>query len=112
VTRAKQVGTYQVRLDLTSGQTFYNPPLFQGMAGIGYQLLRLARPDEVPSLLLFDYSSYTGLFLVRDRSAEGHFYAGEGALRDLIASEHAAHQRGRKETLPKLFVLDLLREHP
>ena len=58
------------------------------------------------------YSSYTGLFLVRDRSAEGHFYAGEGALRDLIASEHAAHQRGRKETLPKLFVLDLLREHP
>jgi lantibiotic modifying enzyme len=32
----------------------YNPGLFQGMAGIGYQLLRLACPDELPSLLLWE----------------------------------------------------------
>ena len=30
----------------------YTPGLFQGAAGIGYQLLRLAAPDQVPSLLL------------------------------------------------------------
>lgn len=31
-----------------------SPELFQGLAGIGYQLLRTAAPDRVPSLLAFD----------------------------------------------------------
>jgi len=31
-----------------------SPSLFQGTAGIGYQLLRLAFPERVPSLLLFE----------------------------------------------------------
>jgi lantibiotic modifying enzyme len=30
------------------------PGLMVGLAGIGYQLLRLARPDRVPSVLLLD----------------------------------------------------------
>ncbi|MGB8700930.1 MAG: type 2 lanthipeptide synthetase LanM family protein [Thermosynechococcaceae cyanobacterium] len=32
----------------------YNPSLFQGTAGIGYALLRLATPTELPSLLLWE----------------------------------------------------------
>ena len=31
----------------------YNPGFFQGAAGIGYQLLRLAQPDRLPSVLLW-----------------------------------------------------------
>jgi lantibiotic modifying enzyme len=31
----------------------YSPGLFQGAAGIGYELLRLADPERVPSVLLF-----------------------------------------------------------
>jgi type 2 lantibiotic biosynthesis protein LanM len=31
----------------------YNPPLFRGMAGIGYTLLRMARPGTLPSVLLW-----------------------------------------------------------
>jgi type 2 lantibiotic biosynthesis protein LanM len=31
---------------------FYNPSLFQGTAGVGYQLLRLAAPAIIPSVLL------------------------------------------------------------
>jgi type 2 lantibiotic biosynthesis protein LanM len=31
-----------------------NPGLFQGKAGIGYQLLRVAFPDQVPSVLLWE----------------------------------------------------------
>jgi lantibiotic modifying enzyme len=30
------------------------PSLFRGAAGIGYQLLRMAAPSDVPSLLLLD----------------------------------------------------------
>ena len=30
------------------------PGLFQGLAGVGYTLLRLARPDELPCLLLWE----------------------------------------------------------
>lgn len=33
---------------------FFNPSLFQGTAGIGYQLLRLADPARVPSVLLLN----------------------------------------------------------
>lgn len=32
----------------------YHPGFFQGTAGIGYQLLRLARPDHLPSVLLWE----------------------------------------------------------
>ena len=31
-----------------------NPSLFHGLAGIGYQLLRLARPETVPSVLTLE----------------------------------------------------------
>lgn len=31
---------------------FFNPSLFQGTAGVGYQMLRLANPKEIPSVLL------------------------------------------------------------
>jgi lantibiotic modifying enzyme len=33
-----------------------SPGLMTGVAGIGYQLLRLANPEEVPSVLLFDHT--------------------------------------------------------
>ena len=32
----------------------FEPGFFQGMAGIGYQLLRLAAPDRLPSILAFE----------------------------------------------------------
>ncbi len=35
-------------------RTVYNPGLFQGVAGIGYGLLRLAVPKAYPALLLWD----------------------------------------------------------
>ncbi|MFQ3583366.1 MAG: type 2 lanthipeptide synthetase LanM family protein [Cyanobacteriota bacterium] len=34
-------------------QQIDNPPLFHGLAGIGYQLLRLADPDQIPAVLLW-----------------------------------------------------------
>jgi type 2 lantibiotic biosynthesis protein LanM len=33
---------------------FFNPSLFQGTAGVGYQLLRLAEPTKIPSVLLLN----------------------------------------------------------
>jgi type 2 lantibiotic biosynthesis protein LanM len=33
---------------------FFNPSLFQGTAGVGYQLLRLADPMKIPSVLLLN----------------------------------------------------------
>lgn len=33
---------------------FFNPSLFQGAAGVGYQMLRLAEPSKVPSVLLLN----------------------------------------------------------
>lgn len=33
---------------------FTTPGFFQGLAGIGYQLLRIANPYEIPSILLFE----------------------------------------------------------
>jgi lantibiotic modifying enzyme len=32
----------------------FTPGLFQGMAGIGYQLLRLHQPERIPSVLLLE----------------------------------------------------------
>jgi lantibiotic modifying enzyme len=31
-----------------------NPGFFQGTAGIGYELLRMVRPDLLPSVLLWE----------------------------------------------------------
>jgi lantibiotic modifying enzyme len=36
------------------GDDSMNPSLFQGIAGIGYQVLRLAEPASLPSVLLWD----------------------------------------------------------
>jgi lantibiotic modifying enzyme len=36
------------------GDDALNPTLFQGIAGIGYEMLRLAAPDLLPSILLWD----------------------------------------------------------
>lgn len=33
---------------------FFNPGFFQGLSGIGYEMLRLAYPDSVPSILVFE----------------------------------------------------------
>ena len=49
VVRAKQRGTFGYGLPLT-----YNPGFFQGASGIGYELLRLAYPDQLPSVLLWE----------------------------------------------------------
>lgn len=51
VLRAKQHG-YRL-LDIDAEDVFV-PGMFQGLAGIGYAFLRLADPEAVPSILLFD----------------------------------------------------------
>lgn len=49
VAYAEQRGTFNYNPSLG-----YTPGLFQGVAGIGYELLRLSYPDVLPSILLFD----------------------------------------------------------
>jgi len=49
VARAKQKGTFSYNPSLG-----YTPGFFQGAAGIGYELLRLAYPDQLPSVLLWE----------------------------------------------------------
>ncbi len=49
VTRAQQKGNFSYHPLLN-----YNPGFFQGASGIGYQLLRLAYPDQLPSVLLWE----------------------------------------------------------
>ena len=51
VTRAKQSGAYQLFGNLPN--SVFNPGFFQGTAGIGYELLRLAN-DDLPSVMLWD----------------------------------------------------------
>jgi lantibiotic modifying enzyme len=48
VARAKQRGNFCYALTLA-----YNPSFFQGASGIGYELLRLAYLDQLPSVLLW-----------------------------------------------------------
>jgi type 2 lantibiotic biosynthesis protein LanM len=48
--RAKRRGSIAV----TFKNGFFNPSLFQGAAGVGYQFLRLACPDKIHSLLLLE----------------------------------------------------------
>jgi type 2 lantibiotic biosynthesis protein LanM len=55
VSRAERTGGFVLH-PMLPGQV-YNPGFFQGMAGIGYQLLRMARPDLLPSVLLWESAS-------------------------------------------------------
>jgi type 2 lantibiotic biosynthesis protein LanM len=50
--RAKQAGGYQLFANLPNH--VFNPGFFQGTAGIGYELLRLAHPEALPSVLLWE----------------------------------------------------------
>jgi lantibiotic modifying enzyme len=50
--RTQHTGRYRLLAQLPEG--VYNPSLFTGTAGIGYQLLRLAHPDRLPSMLLWE----------------------------------------------------------
>lgn len=52
VARAKQTGAYQLFANLPKG--VFSPSFFQGTAGIGYELLRLAYPEVLPSVLLWE----------------------------------------------------------
>jgi len=51
VNRAISTGSFQIFPSLFRGT--YNPGFFQGSAGIGYELLRLADPEKLPSALLW-----------------------------------------------------------
>jgi lantibiotic modifying enzyme len=43
------------RLQSSIGENFcFSPSLFRGTAGIGYSLLRLAHPGELPCILAFE----------------------------------------------------------
>ncbi|HVR99487.1 MAG TPA: lanthionine synthetase LanC family protein, partial [Thermoanaerobaculia bacterium] len=50
--RAQERGRYE--LSAARGTDVFAPSLFQGASGVGYTLLRLAAPAELPSLLLFE----------------------------------------------------------
>ncbi|MBA2748331.1 MAG: type 2 lantipeptide synthetase LanM [Tatlockia sp.] len=52
VQRAEQTGMYQLFGNLPN--SVFSPSFFQGTAGIGYQLLRLAYPESLPSVLLWE----------------------------------------------------------
>jgi type 2 lantibiotic biosynthesis protein LanM len=49
--KASRVGH---RMRPTASKAWTNPALFQGTAGIGYQLLRLVEPRNIPSVLLWE----------------------------------------------------------
>lgn len=50
VAQARRSGRFKASFE----QNFYNPSLYQGNAGLGYQFLRLAEPRLLPSLILFE----------------------------------------------------------
>jgi type 2 lantibiotic biosynthesis protein LanM len=52
VHRARQRGGFHLLAQLP--RQAFNPGLFQGYAGVGYQLLRVAFPERIPSLLLWE----------------------------------------------------------
>lgn len=52
VAKAKRTGAYQLFPNLPN--SVFNPGFFQGTAGIGYQLLRLAQPEQLPSVMLWE----------------------------------------------------------
>lgn len=49
--RAEQTGGFHLFHNIPQG--IFHPGFFRGIAGIGYQLLRLAEPDLLPSVLLW-----------------------------------------------------------
>jgi lantibiotic modifying enzyme len=52
VRRARETGGYE--LSAARGTDVFAPGLFQGIAGVGYALLRLVYPDRLPCLLLLE----------------------------------------------------------
>jgi lantibiotic modifying enzyme len=52
VRRARRAGRYE--LSAARGTDVFSPGLFQGIAGVGYALLRLVYPDRLPCLLLLE----------------------------------------------------------
>jgi type 2 lantibiotic biosynthesis protein LanM len=52
LSRARHRGQFAIFNDFPG--TVFNPSFFQGAAGIGYHLLRLARPDCLPCVLLWE----------------------------------------------------------
>ncbi|MGK7874458.1 MAG: type 2 lanthipeptide synthetase LanM family protein [Xenococcaceae cyanobacterium] len=52
VARAERTGSFNLFDNLP--QSVYHPGFFLGTAGIGYELLRLAEPDLLPSVLLWE----------------------------------------------------------
>jgi type 2 lantibiotic biosynthesis protein LanM len=50
----KSKGSFRLLGRMTTEQTFFSPTFFQGLAGIGYQLLRLSSPDALPSVLFLE----------------------------------------------------------
>ncbi len=50
--RQRSRGRYE--LSVAAGREVFAPSLIQGVAGVGYTLLRLAAPETVPCLLLFE----------------------------------------------------------
>ncbi len=51
VKQKQQKGAYALFPNLPN--TVFHPSFFQGTAGIGYQLLRLIAPEQIPSVLLW-----------------------------------------------------------
>lgn len=52
IARKRQAGSF--RLTDRKASEFFDPSFFQGVSGIGYQLLRIARPDLLPSVLTWE----------------------------------------------------------
>lgn len=52
ITRLEKMGAYQLFPNLPN--QVFSPSFFQGTSGIGYELLRLAYPDLLPSVLLWE----------------------------------------------------------
>jgi type 2 lantibiotic biosynthesis protein LanM len=52
IQRAKESGSFCLFANLP--RSIYNPGFFQGVAGIGYELLRLSYPNLLPSVLLWE----------------------------------------------------------
>lgn len=52
VERARQWGGY--RLSGQPGQDFFDPSFFQGLSGIGFELLRIANPQSLPCVLAWE----------------------------------------------------------
>lgn len=52
INRARKRGQYRLYSDLP--ERAYSPGFYQGLSGIGYELLRLCDPEALPSVLMWD----------------------------------------------------------